>query len=52
MTVADGIRNMTDEELAEYIKGMVVFILQWMLEGFQKDDSTGIIDALRSEVDS
>lgn len=51
MTTADAIRNMSDEELSEYMKGMVVFILKYMLEEFQKNDSAGILDALRTEVE-
>lgn len=51
MTVADAIRRMTDEELAEYMKGMVVYILEQMLKGFQENDIAGILDALRSEVE-
>lgn len=52
MTIADAIRRMTDEELAEYIKGMVVFILEYMVEEFKNDNTTKIVEALRSEVDS
>ena len=51
MTTADAIRSMNDEELAEFMYGMIVFSFEYMVKEFNKSGIDKLVEVLRSEVE-